>query len=89
MVQTHYHFIIKELASEFEGELECLEENTEKYKTFSIPLEKEVTQIDTNGNGSVVTMSYKIKVIDSARFMATSLTNLVDNFAERIHRFKM
>ena len=85
----HYHFIIKELANEFEGELECLEENTEKYKTFSIPIEKEVTQIDTNGNGSVVTMSYKIKVIDSARFMATSLTNLVDNFAERIHRFKM
>ena len=26
-----YHFIIKELAKEFEGEFECLGENTEKY----------------------------------------------------------
>ena len=30
-----YHFIIKELAKEFEGEFECLRENTEKYVTFS------------------------------------------------------
>ena len=29
-----YHFIIKELAEEFEGEFECLGENTEKYITF-------------------------------------------------------
>ena len=29
-----YHFIIKELASEFEGKFEYLGENTEKYKTF-------------------------------------------------------
>ena len=31
-----YHFIIKELAEEFEGEFECLGENTEKYITFSV-----------------------------------------------------
>ena len=29
-----YHFIIKELAKEFEGKFECFGENTEKYKTF-------------------------------------------------------
>ena len=29
-----YHFIIKELAEEFEGEFECLGEKTEKYITF-------------------------------------------------------
>ena len=29
-----YHFIIKELAKEFEGKIECFGENTEKYKTF-------------------------------------------------------
>ena len=29
-----YHFIIKELANDFEGELECLGENTENYKNF-------------------------------------------------------
>ena len=33
-----YHSIIKELAEEFEGEFECLGENTEKYITFSVPI---------------------------------------------------
>ena len=37
-----YHFIIKELAKEFVGEFECLGENTEKYITFSVPIEKEI-----------------------------------------------
>ena len=39
-----YHFIIKELAEEFEGELECLGENTEKNITFSVPIKKEITK---------------------------------------------
>ena len=30
------HFIIKRLATEFEGDFNCLGENTEKYKTFSV-----------------------------------------------------
>ena len=30
-----YHFIIKELAKEAEGQFNCLGENTEKYKLFS------------------------------------------------------
>ena len=63
--------MIKELANEFEGQFECLGENTEKYKTFSVPIEKEVTKIDKDGNESVVTISYKIKFIDSPRFMAS------------------
>ena len=83
-----YHFIIKELAKKFEGKFECLGENTEKYKTFSVPIEKEVTNIDKVGNESVVTISYKIKYIDSARFVATALSNLVDNLAEAIHKIK-
>ena len=29
-----YHFIIKEFAKEFQGQSECLGENTEKYITF-------------------------------------------------------
>ena len=39
-----YHFIIKELAEEFEEEFECLGENTEKYITFSVPIKKEITK---------------------------------------------
>ena len=45
-----YHFIIKELAKEFEGEFECLRENTEKYVTFSVPIKKEITTKDKDGN---------------------------------------
>ena len=68
-----YHFIIKKLAKEFESEFECLGENTEKYITFSVPLKKE------NDNGKKIT--YKLKFIDSYRFMSTSLSNLVDNLS--------
>ena len=35
-----YNFIINQLAIEFDGQLECLGENREKYITFSIPIEK-------------------------------------------------
>ena len=45
-----YHFIIKELANEFEGQFECLEENKEKYKTFSVLIKKKITKIDKDGN---------------------------------------
>ena len=83
-----YHFIIKELANEFEGQFECLGRNNEKYKTFSIPVAKELTKIDKDGNESVVTISYKIKFIDSARFMTRSLSSLVYNLAEGIHKIK-
>ena len=37
-----YHVIIKELAEEFEGQFECLGENTEKYITFSVPIKEEL-----------------------------------------------
>ena len=51
-------------------------------------MENEVTKIDKDGNESVATMSYKIKSIDSARFIATSLSNLVDNLTEGILKIK-
>ena len=33
---------------QFKGELHCLGENTGKYKTFSVPLVKEVENINKN-----------------------------------------
>ena len=69
-----YHFIIKQLAKEFDGQFECLGENTEKYITFSVPIKKELD------NGKTIT--YKLKFIDSFRLMAYKLWKLVDNLSE-------
>ena len=44
-----YYYIIRELAKEYEGKFECLWEKTEKYKTFSVRIEEEVTDIDKGG----------------------------------------
>ena len=67
-----YHIIIKRLAREFKGYCEYTE-NTGKYITFSVPIKKE------NDNGK--TFTYKLKFIDSYRFMQDSLSNLVDNLS--------
>ena len=83
-----YHFIIKVLAEEFEGEFECLAENTEKYISFSVPIKKEVTKIDKDGNDEIIKISYKIKFIDSFRFMSSLLSNLVDNLSDGLHSAK-
>ena len=48
----------------------------EKYITFSVPIKKEC---DDN---KIVT--YKLRFIDSLRFMPTSLSELVDNFSAKI-----
>ena len=45
-----------------------------KYITFSVAIEKEL------GNGK--TIRYKLKFIDSSRFMSISLSSLVDNLSE-------
>ena len=74
-----YHFIIKELAEKLEGEFECLGENTEKYITSSVSIKKEITKKGQNGNDKITKKSYKIKFIDSYRFMSTSLSNLHDD----------
>ena len=39
MFLKNFHFIIKELAEEFEKQLTCLGENIEKYITFMVPIE--------------------------------------------------
>ena len=57
-----YQFIIKKLVKEFKGRLECLGENIEKYITFSVPINKDLD------NGKTIT--YKLKLIDSFRFMS-------------------
>ena len=76
-----YHFIIKELVKEFDSNFECLGENTEKYLTFPVPLKKKIKNKD-------IEITYKIKFIDSYRFMSSSLSKLVDNLSKGIHNNK-
>ena len=40
-----YHFIIRELAKEFNGQFECSGENTEKCITFSAPIKNSLIRI--------------------------------------------
>ena len=69
------HFIINALAKEFKSNnIKCLGENTEKYISFNIPLKK------TNNNLKLAT--YKLKFIDSCRFMPATLSDLTDNSSE-------
>ena len=66
---------------EFEGNFECLEENTEKYITFSVPIKKKVENKDLE-------TTYKLQFMDSYRFVTSSLSKLVDNLSEGIHNNK-
>ena len=69
------HFIIKEWTKEFEWLLE----NTEKYITCSVLMVK-------LGNGK--TILYKLKFIDSFRFMSSSLSSLINNLSKGCHNKK-
>ena len=60
---------------------------------FTVRIEKEVTRIGKNGEEITKTISSIFQLIDSARFMASSLPNLVMskpllNLSERIHKIK-
>ena len=72
-----YHFIIKELVEE-----------SKKQYTFTVPVETEVTRIDKNGEEITRNISYILQFIDSARFIASLLSNLVNNISEGIHTIK-
>ena len=83
-----YQFIIKELSEEFRKQFTCLGGNTEKYITFTVPIEKEVTRINKKREKIKKNLFYILQFIDITRFMARSSSNLVNNFSEGIHRIK-
>ena len=66
-----YHFIIKDLAEELRKQFTYLGENTEKYITFIVTVEKEVTIIDKNGAEITKNISYILQFIDGAKFIAS------------------
>ena len=53
-----------------------------------MPIKKEITKKDKDGNDKITKLSYKIKFIDSYRFMSTSLSSLVNNLSEGVHNDK-
>ena len=53
-----------------------------------MPIKKEITKKDKNGNDKTTKISYKIKFIDSYKFMSTSLSNLVNNLSKGLHSDK-
>ena len=63
-------------------------EKTMKNITFTVPIEKEVTRIDKNGEEIIKHLSYILQFIDSARFMASSLSNIANNLSEGNHKIK-
>ena len=59
-----------------------------KVKNFFCSDRKKNRKLDKDGNENISIVSYKIKFIDSANFLGSQLSNLVDNLAEGIHKIK-
>ena len=82
-----YHFITKEVAEKVKKkQFTCLGENTEKYIALIVLIEKEVTRIDKTGEEITKNIPYILQLFDSARFIASSLSNYLNNISEGIHR---
>ena len=84
-----YHFIIKQVAKEFEVECNSLGDNTKKYKSFSVPVTKKVKRVDENGRETINTISFGLQFIDSARLKGSSLSIVVNNLAGGIRKTKI
>ena len=79
-INVNLTFVIKELAEESEGQFECLGQNEKRYITFPVPIKEELDNSKT--------VTFKIKFIDSFRFILSSLSSLADNVSEGIHSDK-
>ena len=62
-----YHFVIKEIVQEFDGQFNCLGKNTEKYINFSIPTKKEVLKTDRNEGEITKAVCYRLQFTDKRK----------------------
>ena len=53
-----------------------------------MPIKKEITNKDKDGNEKAAKILYNIKFVDSYRFMSTSLSNLFNNLSDVVHNDK-
>ena len=63
--------MMKEIANEFEGKFGRVGEDKDKYKTFLVPIQKEIRKIDQRGNETFVR-----KIDQEGQFIASSSSNL-------------
>ena len=70
-----YYLVIEKLAKEFEEEFVCVRKKTDFFFSSN---NKRTYRIDKNRKEISKTISCKIKFFDRARFMGSSLPNLVD-----------
>ena len=68
---------IRELTEEYGGKFKCLEENTKDNIVFLVSIQKEI--------GNNMTITYKLKFIDS---VASSVSSLTDVLVEGLHKAK-
>ena len=82
----------KDLKQDFEKELTCLQENTEKYKIISLPTTKEaqalVKMVKKLKKPYLTNLSLLIAQDLWQAHYASSLSNVIDNLAEGIHKIK-
>ena len=72
------HFIMEQLAKDYNDYFSCIGENTEKYISFSITIIKE----HNNKGKKKKPDAYTLRFIDSYRHMQSSLSKLADNLVE-------
>ena len=51
-------------------------------------MENEIKKIDKNGEKKCLKISYKLIFIETARFIASSLSNLANNLSKHFHKTK-
>ena len=73
-----FHLIIKELAKKIKSKMRCIGENTETYKTFSVEFQKDEEEEDNLKKAR----TYRLRSIDSCRFIKSPLDKLADNLSE-------
>ena len=74
-----YYFIIKELAEELKKPIHFFTINYWKIQTFTVTIKNKVTRIDKKGEE--ITIKYMLHII-----YYCSLSNLVNNLSEELHR---
>ena len=62
--------------------MKCIQLNTNKYMSFSIPIRKEIKKQNELKKTKKKVITYNLKFIDSAKHMNKALSTLVDNLSE-------